>query len=73
MFLHDRNTGNDFGKLISKHRSRFTHGVVHSFTGTLEEMKLYLDLGLYIGINGWYSNGSITSGYWVPVVHCVER
>ncbi|KAF9111527.1 TatD DNase [Mortierella sp. AM989] len=53
MFLHDRNTGSDFGKLISKHRSRFTNGVVHSFTGTLEEMQYYLDLGLYIGINGW--------------------
>ncbi|KAF9938455.1 TatD DNase [Modicella reniformis] len=52
MFLHDRNTGSDFGKLVSKHRSRFTHGVVHSFTGTLEEMRHYLDLGLYIGING---------------------
>ncbi|KAI8351134.1 putative deoxyribonuclease TATDN1-like protein [Mortierella sp. GBAus27b] len=52
MFLHDRNTGSDFGKLVAKHRSRFTHGVVHSFTGTLEEMQHYLDLDLYIGING---------------------
>ncbi|KAG0036940.1 TatD DNase [Podila clonocystis] len=52
MFLHDRNTGKDFGELITKHRSRFSNGVVHSFTGTLEEMQSYLDLGLYIGING---------------------
>ncbi|KAF8956656.1 TatD DNase [Entomortierella lignicola] len=52
MFLHNRNTGSDFGKLISEHRSRFSNGVVHSFTGTLEEMQHYLDLGLYIGING---------------------
>ncbi|KAF9435074.1 TatD DNase [Entomortierella beljakovae] len=52
MFLHDRNTGNDFGRLISKNRSKFTNGVVHSFTGTLEELQLYLDIGLYIGING---------------------
>lgn len=54
MFLHNRNTGEDFGKLVSQHRSRFTHGVVHSFTGSVEEMQQYLDLGLYIGINGWY-------------------
>ncbi|KAF9925929.1 TatD DNase [Linnemannia zychae] len=52
MFLHNRNTEGDFGKLIAKHRSRFTNGVVHSFTGSVEEMKQYLDLGLYIGING---------------------
>ncbi|KAF9282172.1 TatD DNase [Mortierella alpina] len=52
MFLHNRNTGNDFGTLVSAHRSRFTNGVVHSFTGTLEEMQHYIDLGLYIGING---------------------
>ncbi|KAF8948536.1 TatD DNase [Haplosporangium gracile] len=52
MFLHNRNTGEDFGKLVTQHRSRFTHGVVHSFTGSVEEMQQYLDLGLYIGING---------------------
>ncbi|KAF9144275.1 TatD DNase [Mortierella sp. GBA39] len=52
MFLHNRNTGEDFGKLVAQHRSRFTHGVVHSFTGSVEEMQQYLDLGLYIGING---------------------
>ncbi|KAF9099247.1 TatD DNase [Mortierella sp. GBA35] len=52
MFLHNRNTGDDFGKVVTKHRSRFTHGVVHSFTGSVEEMQQYLDLGLYIGING---------------------
>ncbi|KAG0062163.1 TatD DNase [Linnemannia elongata] len=52
MFLHNRNTGEDFGKLVKQHRSKFTHGVVHSFTGSVEEMQHYLDLGLYIGING---------------------
>lgn len=52
MFLHDRNTGGDFGRVIKQHRHRFTTGVVHSFTGTMEEMELYVDLDLYIGING---------------------
>ena len=52
LFLHDRNTGGDFHRIIKEHRALFSGGVVHSFTGTLEEMKSYLDLGLMIGING---------------------
>jgi len=39
--------------LIKTNRSRFDDGVVHSFTGTWEECEKLLDLGLYIGINGW--------------------
>lgn len=53
MFLHDRNTSGDFAKMVIKHRNRFNQGVVHSFTGTSEDLKTYLDLGLYISINGW--------------------
>lgn len=53
MFLHDRNTGGDFAKIITENRSRFKDGIVHSFTGTQEELKTYIDLGLYISLNGW--------------------
>lgn len=52
MFLHDRNTRGDFAEVIRKNRSRFSGGVVHSFTGTLEEMQEYVRLGLHIGLNG---------------------
>ncbi|KAG0357418.1 TatD DNase [Gamsiella multidivaricata] len=52
MFLHDRNTAGDFARMISENRKRFKDGVVHSFTGTMEELKFYIDLGLYISING---------------------
>lgn len=52
MFLHNRNTGNDFYDMIRQNRHRFTEGVVHSFDGTMEEMQRLVDLGLYIGING---------------------
>ncbi|KAF9976426.1 TatD DNase [Actinomortierella ambigua] len=52
MFLHNRNTGGDFVETVAKNRHRFTEGVVHSFTGTMEEMKELVALGLYIGING---------------------
>jgi TatD DNase family protein len=28
-------------------------GVVHCFTGNAEELRTFLDMGLYIGITGW--------------------
>lgn len=52
MFLHNRNTGGDFAQMVQENRHRFTGGVAHSFTGDLEELKMLLDLDLYIGING---------------------
>ncbi|KAJ1978262.1 hypothetical protein H4R35_001974 [Dimargaris xerosporica] len=38
--------------MIRKHRHRFSTGVVHSYTGSLEEVQQLLALDLYIGING---------------------
>ncbi|KAE9028348.1 putative deoxyribonuclease [Phytophthora rubi] len=52
LFLHNRNTDGDFYAMIAKNRSRFSNGVVHSFTGSKEEMLKLVELGLYIGVNG---------------------
>ncbi|KAJ1988181.1 hypothetical protein EDC05_005446 [Coemansia umbellata] len=52
LFLHNRNTGGDFARIIKENRTRFSNGVVHSFTGTAAELRELLDLELYIGING---------------------
>ncbi|KAI8388485.1 uncharacterized protein BYT42DRAFT_592390 [Radiomyces spectabilis] len=52
MFLHNRNTGGDFYDMIKTNRHKFKHGVVHSFTGSIDEMRALIDLGLYIGVNG---------------------
>ncbi|XP_064639857.1 deoxyribonuclease TATDN1-like [Lineus longissimus] len=52
MFLHCRNSGEEFHDILTRNRDRLTQGVVHSFTGSKEEVKNYLDLGLFIGING---------------------
>jgi len=40
-------------EILSKHRENLHGGVVHSFDGTTEEAKMFLDLGYHIGINGW--------------------
>ncbi len=39
MYLHNRNTGNDFIEIVKANRKKFNKGVVHSFTGTLDELK----------------------------------
>lgn len=57
LFLHSRAAHGDFVSLL---KAKFGDdlgglgrgGVVHSFTGTVEEARELMDLGLYIGING---------------------
>lgn len=53
VFLHERDAHSRFVEIISRYRVRLVGGVVHCFTGTLEEAKVYLDLDLHIGITGW--------------------
>ena len=57
LFLHNRNTGGDFLEVMRAYRDRMREagvgGVVHSFDGSMEEMKaLTGELGLFIGVNG---------------------
>lgn len=57
LFLHSRAAHQDFVRLLKdafgeRLEKLEKGGVVHSFTGTVEEMKELMDLGLYIGING---------------------
>ena len=52
LFLHSRNCANDFIKILETHKDLISGGVVHSFTGSCEEAKAYIDMGLFIGING---------------------
>lgn len=57
LFLHSRAAHGDFvaclkaafGERLEKLENG---GVVHSFTGTVEEMRELMELGLYIGLNG---------------------
>ncbi len=52
MYLHSRSTGGDFARIVKENRHKFSTGVVHSFTGDIEELKELLDMGLFIGVNG---------------------
>lgn len=53
LFLHLRDAANDFIEIVCEHRHLFDKGVVHSFTGTLEEAQRLISLDLFIGLNGW--------------------
>ncbi|KAL1979951.1 hypothetical protein VTN96DRAFT_4859 [Rasamsonia emersonii] len=53
LFLHSRAASEDFERLLAPRLEKLPKkGLVHSFTGTLEEMQRLVDLGLDIGVNG---------------------
>lgn len=53
LFLHCRNSADDFYDIIQRNLTKVTNGgVVHSFDGSLEEAQKLIELGFYIGING---------------------
>ena len=53
LFLHSRAASEDFERLLAPRLALLPKkGLVHSFTGTIEEMQRLVDLGLDIGING---------------------
>ena len=56
IFLHERHAHKDFVDILKNFIDEIDNSVVHCFTGTEEELKVYLDMGCYIGITGWISD-----------------
>jgi len=61
LFLHNRSVGSDVLEILGENRDRVNaqseatvpiRGVVHSFDDSLELAEAFIDLGLYIGLNG---------------------
>jgi TatD DNase family protein len=52
VFLHERDARPRFSEILAAHRHN-TPAVLHCFTGSAEDLKVYLDMGLFIGITGW--------------------
>ena len=53
LFLHSRACSEDFERLLRPRLDRLPkRGLVHSFTGTIEEMQRLVEMGFDIGING---------------------
>jgi TatD DNase family protein len=53
VFLHQRDAHARFLPILREQLARLPAAVVHCFTGTREELRDYLEAGLYIGITGW--------------------
>ena len=51
LFLHSRDAHPRFSQIVRS--LKINKAVAHCFTGQREELRAYLDLGLYIGITGW--------------------
>lgn len=53
LFLHSRAASEDFERLLKPRLEKLPkRGLVHSFTGTIDEMRRMVDLGLDVGVNG---------------------
>ncbi|MBF0099539.1 MAG: TatD family hydrolase [Desulfobacterales bacterium] len=50
IIFHERSTKGRLLDLLTQHKHDLGNGVIHCFTGTLEEMQAYVSMGLYIGI-----------------------
>ena len=53
LFLHQRDSHDDFMKILKKYSSDINKTVVHCFTGTQSQLDDYLSLDCYIGVTGW--------------------
>lgn len=52
VYLHERDAFSELTQRIAK-ADLEKQGVIHCFTGDKEQLRHYLDLGLYVGITGW--------------------
>jgi len=52
IFVNTRNSVPDIIAVLKKYDGQLFGGIIHSFDGTAEEARQFLDLGYYISING---------------------
>jgi TatD DNase family protein len=53
LFIHEREAHAEMVEILSRHSSTLPPAVIHCFTGTIEEAKKYIEMGLYIGLTGF--------------------
>ncbi|WP_326982320.1 TatD family hydrolase [Chryseobacterium sp. MYb264] len=58
LFLHERGAFKRFMAITDEYLMQLPKAVIHCFTGTLDEAKIYLDKGFYLGLTGAVSDQS---------------
>jgi len=53
LFLHERDAHTHLVEILSRYKNQLGSVVVHCFTGTDQELDVYLQMGFHIGITGW--------------------
>jgi TatD DNase family protein len=53
LFMHERDAHERFCEILGRYQGQYERAVVHCFTGSIDEVERYLDMGLFIGITGW--------------------
>jgi TatD DNase family protein len=53
LFLHERDAHPRFVEILSQYHNQLGPAVVHCFTGTQQELDVYLQMDFYIGLTGW--------------------
>jgi TatD DNase family protein len=50
--IHSRNSFDEIVKILNDYKGKSLKGVFHCFTGTIEQARLAIEIGFYLGIGG---------------------
>ncbi|TKR68599.1 hypothetical protein L596_024562 [Steinernema carpocapsae] len=53
LFIHEREASVEMVEILEKYADQLPRAVIHCFTGTADEAKKDIDMGLYIGLTGF--------------------
>ena len=53
LFIHERDAAQTMVSMLRDNQQALPNAVIHCFTGSLDELEIYVAMGLYIGITGW--------------------
>ena len=53
IYLNEHKAHEDFVSILMRYQDKLPNCAIVDFTGTLDELELYLDMGFYTMITGW--------------------